>query len=526
LDAKTLKQLREFPTSVYDSGSVALTKNDNFIILAGGISSAETDGAGSGIIVLDVKNGDVIYRKISQAHWIRPRYREMADGRLLVFFPDSVEDGQLLWYFAIVDLNTKRYTEPPIDPEWSYSGNIKLADISPDGSIFATQSGESITLWELTDQLIQDSVLENVKDVRFSPDGGHFLAFLPNGKVQFRENATRNVVCETGAFLEDKTPTSVNVSFTPDGQKAVLFSQTQREIKILQLPGCKIQSSMVFPYFGRRLSFNADSSLLALAGGAVPQVYDLQSKEILIQPAPIIPYQHIYDLSFHPSKRDLLAVGGGGSSTGDSGFVYLWNIASQTRIDYQELPETVWTISFSKNNLVVTNEFFSRTILWKAEQGLFRVSELEKGEQILSPDGRYAAISKQNIELLDLSTRKSLEILVGNSPTFSKDGKFLAYAAGDKIRIWDITKRQISSELSVPDFFDQNLYNVKLAFHPDGQILAICGRNPAITFVDVTQQKVLKTLEIPEIQDFSFSPDGQWFAMLYRDGTFSLWGIP
>jgi len=100
------------------------------------------------------------------------------------------------------------------------------------------------------------------------------------------------------------------------------------------------------------------------------------------------------------------------------------------------------------------------------------------------------------------------------------DGNFLAVAHSLTLEVWDISKKEMTAEIKIPESPNA------LHFSPNGRLLAIgCREKGTIIIVQFPNLKVINCWSGHEgrVEALSFSHDGQWIVSGSYDGTLRLW---
>jgi WD40 repeat protein len=192
------------------------------------------------------------------------------------------------------------------------------------------------------------------------------------------------------------------------------------------------------------------------------------------------------------------------------------------------VPGNGWVgLSPDGNYLVCWVEATRRFKLWQVSDPNPRIVEDGTGASTpwaFTPDSRQLALVRENgaIDLYDLTTgqhRRLAEGPPGSRPAFDRQGKRLAVACPGVVQIRDAATGQLMIELPhAGTAWD-------LAWHPDGNRLAVTGYPQRLYLWDLTYRKVAWSAEASRnggIQ-VTFSPTGEYLVTNCWSSNLRLW---
>jgi len=165
--------------------------------------------------------------------------------------------------------------------------------------------------------------------------------------------------------------------------------------------------------------------------------------------------------------------------------------------------------------------------LWRVADGqpVLRDKYRQCWAYAFSPDGKRLAVGeKKSVVCFDLATGREVKRFELPEPAhtlaFHPDSVQLAVGLTRKVRIYDAAKGALLIQLPVGA-----MDNLIVAWHPDGQRLAVAGSDPRIQIWNVPAKRIVALLEghVQRVPDLAFHPSGDLLASHGWDGRLILW---
>ncbi|MCD9189430.1 MAG: serine/threonine protein kinase [Pyrinomonadaceae bacterium] len=455
-----------------------------------------------------------------------------------------------------------------------YTKRVRAIDVSPDGKLIATGSGDgNLIVWDAGNgtelKRFSFSVPEKgveLTDVQFSKNGdklavlGFETLAVYDTKTWLKKQADVNYYNEKNATLN-----GWKIVFSPLEKTLALGSysgdvifvdlDTFEVLKVLKIHQANVKS----------LAFSADGKTLVTGSGdRTIKFVDVATGEVINELRGH--FSGVHEVVFSPDWTRLATasadfnlsfwdtgklLGGNAVLTNNSNFVpsitdkkgfgwspatfeiTAWNLAKK---------EKIWAVKSKINSFVTDYSDTKKIVAFGEREGYYSLINAENGTEIrrvkafdrnvygidFSSDGERILLSSEDGNIKCLNTDSGAEILsVKASPdilkglAFSPDGKLFASGGNDKlVKLFDA---ETGNEIAVFSGNTKPLF--KVAFSPDGKFLAATGADDTARIWRVSDKKLVHELTgmSAGIYAVEFSPDGKRLATASDVGVIRLW---
>ncbi len=462
-----------------------------------------------------------------------PQLHTDGDVLLLAFAPDgsllSVEDpGVLRRWNAQTGQQREWHALSDLETLWAFSRDTRvLASASDDLTVWDASSGQVLTALPPGESW--------VTAIAFQTDAGFVITGHDDGSIRYWDAPGHHMVFGAPFQLHTRPISALAVS--PDGQMLAAASE-DKLISLWDLTqGTHLGNLVGHTDRIPALAWHPSGRYLVSTGwDTTARIWDVSTR----QPVMLLNTHstQVTALAFSPDGRML--------ATADSALTLrLWDFLGRKELRQIKGPQVeIRTLAFSPDSRRLASNGDRMIHLWDVQSGQAQAGTgprpATKNTLALSPDGSRLVTNGGGsaVRVWDTKTRQPILPLEAPGPVhavaYSPDGRRIAGAAGDRVRIWDAVSGQVVGDWDGPE---ESI--TVLAYSLDGTYLASGSGTGYPVWIWRTRDGE-PVLLIPDplegcgVESLAFHPDGQtlgvggidYLATGGSNGAAALWNLP
>jgi WD40 repeat protein len=420
-------------------------------------------------------------------------------------------------------------TNATTTPSW-HPGGERLAVGGQNGRAYVLRVADRQVL------AVLEGHVQDVHEVRFTPDGDHLLTHSWDGTDRLWEVATaRQVLSRVGDMIYDVRGGGARLGFVADGNRSLHFVELAggREYRTLASDLGAGQAMY------RGAAFSPDGRILAVGMDDGVRLWDpVTGKQTVRLPGPR-KAPNGPGLAFKPDGRTLLGCGHLGLDD--------WSIHADPAAPnalvlgpprlLNRLPDVAvkdFQFAADGRTAALLDDKSACVLLADVESQQvrpFRLDNPQATNLALSPNGRWVASSGWHAPLQrvwDTHTGrmvKELKLGATTGVAFSPDSRWLITCRFDEYCFWDVETWQPGRRI----VREREPYPGPIAFTADGELMAVELSPGVLGLLDWKADRILARLEDPthdRAGGLCFSPDGaQLAALAHYDRALHVWDL-
>lgn len=571
-DVESGEILRELPVLKLPVESLAFSP-DGKLLASGSGNYKESTKAGT-VKLWDPQTGKEIANLPGPTHKIRP-VKFSPDGKMLIA---GGSQRELLIYRVSTKKLLRRIsfvtdlTSAAFQPDsrhvvlGGYDGRVELWDVqtgtrkiryeghqpasqgqrlvfdvaaSVDSSVVASAGGDGhVKLWPATalaplePSLALDYPNTEIFHVALSPNGTRFVISRSDKTLQLLETKTGKVL----KTIDNLNTRCAGVCFAPDGRSFAGGMQGGQVFIWNAETGQELHSMEGHPGGTRRVAFSPDGKSLA-SGGWDETVAVWNTADGSLRYRTAKQGLAVSDVKFSPEGKLLFGSTGSWKDSKKPGRLKAWKAEDGTYVRTIGNHTTeLKGITFDSGSWHLVTYGGNGARIWSRFNNKSR-GVIGQGTTITaatsSPDGNTLYVGTASGEVLayDTHTKQLRRTFVGHGKLVqgmaaSRDGSILITTSKDgSVKVWAAERVPVLARTNqVRDDLTESL---TVAYSPDGQLIAVGGKDKTVSLYDAKTKKVLREIVGHNGMVFrlTFTPDGKSLLTGSSDGTARLWNI-